>query len=93
MTEGAPAGRTPARRVAVLSDVHGVLPVLESVVAKPDVGGAELVVVTGAHTAGPQPAAVLDPLTGLGERVLLVRGNVDREAVALTRGEQVEIPT
>lgn len=43
----------------MLSDVHGVLPVLESVVAEPDVGGADLVVVTGDHTAGPQLAAVL----------------------------------
>ena len=39
--------------VAVLSDVHGVLPVLEAVLAEPDVRAADLVVVTGDHAAGP----------------------------------------
>ena len=66
------------RRVAVLSDVHGVLPVLEAVLAEPDVAGADLVVVTGDHAAGPQPVEVLDRLMSLGEQVLLVRGNADR---------------
>lgn len=79
-------------KVAVLSDVHGVLPVLEAVLAEPEVAGADLVVVTGDHASGPQPVAVLDRLTALGQRVLLVRGNADRELVALTRGEHVDIP-
>ena len=79
------------RRVAVLSDVHGVLPVLDAVLAEPDILTADLVVVTGDHAAGPQPGAVLDRLTGLGDRVLLVRGNADRELVAAARGEPIEI--
>ena len=54
--------------VAVLSDVHGVLPVLEAVLAEPDVRAADLVVVTGDHAAGPMPVEALDALTGLGER-------------------------
>jgi predicted phosphodiesterase len=33
--------------VAVLSDVHGVLPVLDAVLAEPDVAAADLIVVTG----------------------------------------------
>ena len=73
--------------VAVLSDVHGVLPVLDAVLAGADGSAADLVVVTGDHAAGPQPAAVLDRLAGLGERVVLVRGNADRELVAMARGE------
>ena len=40
-------------------------------------------VVTGDHAAGPQPGAVLDRLQALGERVRLVRGNADRELVAM----------
>ena len=80
------------RRVAVLSDVHGVLPVLEAVLAEPDVAGADLVVVTGDHAAGPQPVEVLDRLTALGEQVLLVRGNADRELVALAGGADVDVP-
>ena len=80
------------RRVAVLSDVHGVLPVLEAVLAEPDVAGADLVVVTGDHAAGPQPVEVLDRLMSLGEQVLLVRGNADRELVALAGGADVDVP-
>ncbi len=78
--------------VAVLSDVHGVLPVLEAVLGEPQVQDADLVVVTGDHAAGPQPGPVLDRLLAEGDRLLLVRGNADRELVALRRGEDVEIP-
>ncbi len=78
--------------VAVLSDVHGVLPVLSSVLAQPEVAGADLIVVTGDHAAGPQPAQVLDALAALGDRVLLVRGNADRELVSLARGAHIEVP-
>lgn len=73
-------------RVAVLSDTHGVLPVLEAILAEPDVASADLVVVCGDLTAGPMPVETLDALTGLGDRVLLVRGNADREAVAIRSG-------
>lgn len=79
-------------QVAVLSDVHGVLPVLEAVLDEPEVLSADLVVVTGDHAAGPQPVAVLDRLVAMGDRVLLVRGNADRDLVALARGEQIEVP-
>ena len=78
--------------VAVLFDVHGVLPVLDAVLAEPDVIAADLVVVTGDHAAGPQPVAVLDHLAELGERALLVRGNADRELVAHRRGQGTDIP-
>lgn len=72
--------------LAVLSDVHGVLPVLDAVLAEPELQAADLVVVTGDHAAGPQPVEVLDRLLGLGPRCRLVRGNADRELVALARG-------
>jgi predicted phosphodiesterase len=78
--------------VAVLSDVHGVLPVLEAVLAEPDVQTAELIVVTGDHAAGPMPVPVLDRLMELGDRCLLVRGNADRELVAIRDGEWSEHP-
>ena len=57
--------------VAVLSDIHGVLPVLDAVLAEPDVQAAELVVVTGDHAAGPMRVPVLDRLTELGDRCRL----------------------
>ncbi|MGI8535117.1 MAG: metallophosphoesterase family protein [Mycobacteriales bacterium] len=76
--------------VAVLSDIHGVLPVLDAVLAEPAVADADLVVVTGDHAAGPQPVEVLDRLVALGDRGVLVRGNADRELVDLARGADVE---
>jgi predicted phosphodiesterase len=69
--------------VAVLSDIHGVRSALAAVLAEPGVRAAELVVVTGDIAAGPQPSEVLDLPLGLGDRVLLVRGNADRELVEL----------
>jgi predicted phosphodiesterase len=78
--------------VAVLSDIHGVLPALDAVLAEPAVRDAERIVLTGDVAAGPQPAEVLDRLLGLGDRVLWVRGNADRELVQLARGEAVDVP-
>jgi predicted phosphodiesterase len=73
------------RSVAVLADVHGVLPVLDAVLAEPEVRAADRVVVCGDIAAGPQPVEVLDRLTAL-RNVVLVRGNADRELAAFARG-------
>lgn len=73
-------------RVAVLSDIHGVLPALEAVLAEPAVRDADLVVLTGDLAAGPMPVPTLDLLEALGERAVWVRGNADRELVALAGG-------
>jgi predicted phosphodiesterase len=78
--------------VAVLSDIHGVLPALEAVLAEPAVQAAERIVLTGDIAAGPQPVEVLDRLVGLGDRVTWVRGNADRELVELANGGETEIP-
>jgi len=75
--------------VAVLSDIHGMLPALDAVLAEPTVASAEVIVVTGDHTWGPQPTAVLNRLVALGERVLLVRGNADRELLQMSHGMDV----
>jgi predicted phosphodiesterase len=79
-------------RIAVLSDIHGVLPALEAVLAEPDVAAADRIVLTGDIAAGPQPAEVIDLLRALGERVLWVSGNADRELVEYRRGERDDIP-
>jgi putative phosphoesterase len=78
--------------VAVLSDIHGVLPALDAVLAEPDVRAADRIVVTGDIAAGPLPVQTLDRLTDLGEKVVWVRGNADRELVALAGGADTEIP-
>ncbi len=72
--------------VAVLSDIHGVLPALDAVLAEPEVRDAERIVLTGDIAAGPMPVPVLDRLLGLGDRVTWVRGNTDRQLVELARG-------
>jgi putative phosphoesterase len=77
--------------VAVLSDVHGALPALEAVLAEPDVIAAERIVLTGDIAAGPLPVETLDRLVAEGERVVWVRGNADRELVAVARGGSSDI--
>ncbi|WP_328744097.1 metallophosphatase family protein [Streptomyces sp. NBC_00285] len=79
-------------RVAVLSDIHGVLPALEAVLAEPDIRTADLIVLTGDIAAGPQPTQVLDLLTSLGDRVVWVSGNADRELLEYRRGQRDTIP-
>ncbi|NEV86390.1 metallophosphoesterase family protein [Streptomyces tendae] len=75
--------------VAVLSDIHGMSGPLDQVLAEPAVASADLVLVTGDHTWGPEPAEVLDRLVGLGDRALLIRGNADRELLQMSRGVDV----
>lgn len=82
--------RRMVRSVAVLSDIHGVLPVLEAILAEPAVASADLIVVTGDHASGPQPTQVLDRLTALGDQAVLIRGNADRELVAAANGTPVD---
>jgi predicted phosphodiesterase len=72
--------------VAVLADIHGVLPALEAVLAEPDVQAADVVVLAGDIASGPQPVETLDLLVSLGERAVWVRGNADRELVEMARG-------
>jgi putative phosphoesterase len=76
---------------AVLSDIHGVLPALDAVLAEPAVRGADRIVLTGDIAAGPQPVPVLDRLRALGDRVTWVRGNADRELVELARGQAADV--
>jgi predicted phosphodiesterase len=79
------------KSVAVLSDIHGVLPALEAVLAEPEVRAAERIVLTGDITAGPQPAQVLDTLLALGDQVVWVRGNADRELLQYRQGHQPDL--
>lgn len=86
------ATTSAAASVAVLSDIHGVLPVVEAVLDEPDVRAADRIVLTGDIAAGPMPVETLDLLTSLGDRVVWVRGNADRELVTLARGSETSIP-
>jgi putative phosphoesterase len=68
--------------VAALYDIHGNLPALEAVLAEVPEGAT--IVVGGDVALGGFPHQTLELLRSLGERVLWVRGNCDRE---LTPGE------
>lgn len=78
--------------VAVLADIHGVLPALEAVLAEPDVVAAEKIVLLGDMLAGPMPVETLDRLLSLGSRAVWVRGNADRELAASARGTGTFVP-
>ncbi|SEF34887.1 phosphoesterase, MJ0936 family [Amycolatopsis pretoriensis] len=78
--------------VAVLADIHGVLPALEAVLAEPDVVAAEKIVLLGDMLAGPLPVETLDRLSALGSRAVWVRGNADRELAASARGTGNFVP-
>ncbi|MEV7041828.1 metallophosphoesterase family protein [Amycolatopsis sp. NPDC051061] len=78
--------------VAVLSDIHGVLPALEAVLAEPDVEAADRIVLLGDMLAGPMPVETMDRLLALGPRAVWVRGNADRELAASARGTGKFVP-
>ena len=64
--------------IATLYDVHGNLRALEAVLA--EVPGEATIVVGGDVVAGgEQPAETLERLRALGDRVVWIRGNADRE--------------
>ena len=66
-------------RVAVISDIHGNLPALESVLVEIDGEGIDDIVVAGDTISGPWPAEVFDALEA--RHVRHVRGNADREVI------------
>jgi hypothetical protein len=74
-------------RVAVLADVHGNLPALEAVLDDIDAVGVDAIVLDGDVATGPMPAETLDRLAELREEAIWVRGNADRELVAVYDGK------
>ncbi|HSL66376.1 MAG TPA: metallophosphoesterase family protein, partial [Gaiellaceae bacterium] len=67
-----------ARRVAVLSDVHGNAVALEAVLAELPAVGPDLVVFGGDLTWGPLPEDTLALLDRLSVQALFVRGTAER---------------
>ncbi|MBO0689977.1 MAG: metallophosphoesterase family protein [Candidatus Dormibacteraeota bacterium] len=73
-------------RVAALHDIHGNLPALEAVLADVEAAGVDRIVLGGDLSLGPMPTDTLDLLWGLGDRVVALHGNTDREQVAAFDG-------
>jgi predicted phosphodiesterase len=79
-------------RVAALADVHGNLPALEAVLADLVDEHVDRIVLPGDIALGPMPAETLDLLVSLGERVIWVHGNCEREVTAAYDGHGVPGP-
>lgn len=69
-------------KVAALYDIHGNLPALEAVLKEIDAIQPDCILVGGDIVFGPFPRATLERLMDLGDKVLFIRGNCEREVVA-----------
>ncbi|MGH2841986.1 MAG: metallophosphoesterase family protein [Solirubrobacteraceae bacterium] len=69
-------------RVAVLADIHGNLPALRAVLSEVDGEHVDALVVAGDVVGGPCPRDALELLMSRAERLVWIRGNAEREAVA-----------
>ena len=77
--EGIPNQR--GLRIAALADIHGNIHALNAVLEEIEHDQPDMVVVCGDVATGPFPNDTLDRLMKLGERVIFIRGNADRELV------------
>src|SRR5579884_1326186 len=73
-------------RVAALYDIHGNTPALEAVLREVEAAQPDLIVVGGDIVPGPFTLEALDRLLAFGERVRFIRGNCEREVVAVFDG-------
>jgi predicted phosphodiesterase len=76
-------------RIAVLSDIHGNWPALESVLGEVAREEVDLIVIAGDVLPGPMPVETLRTLRAL-PRARLVMGNGDRETVAAFDGRRAQ---
>jgi hypothetical protein len=86
--EGPARRHGPARRVAVLSDVHANTPALEAVLAEACALEPDLVVFCGDLTWGPEPARTVERVRSLGDRAVFLRGNAERAVLQMAAGER-----
>lgn len=73
-------------RIAVLADVHGNLPALRAVMAQIDQERVDAIVIAGDIVAGPLPRESLELVAARPEPVHWIRGNSERETVAVYDG-------
>jgi predicted phosphodiesterase len=72
--------------VLALYDIHGNIDALEAVLADPRAADPDVVVVGGDAVPGPFAGATLDRLDALGDPVLWLRGNGEREVAEAVGG-------
>ena len=76
-------------RIAVLADIHGNLPALRAVLRDVDEDPVDAIVVAGDVVGGPLVRETLELLAARREPTRWVRGNCEREAVAMFDGAPV----
>ena len=69
-------------KIAALYDIHGNLPALDAVLKELESIQPDTIVIGGDIVSGPMPAQTLERLRQLGEQVIWIRGNGDREVAA-----------
>jgi predicted phosphodiesterase len=80
-------------RTALLSDVHGNLAALRAVLDEAERERPDRYAFGGdAALFGPEPAACVDVLRGLGDRLVAIRGNTDRYIAERTRPDWAAWP-
>ena len=67
--------------IAALYDIHANLPALVAVLAELEDVRSDLIVLGGDIVSGPMPKQTLERLDQLGNQVVALRGNADREVV------------
>lgn len=77
-----------SRRVAALYDIHGNLPALEAVLDGVRRADVDHIVVGGDVLPGPMPRECLHALRSLDVPLTCIRGNGEREVLALRAGEE-----
>jgi putative phosphoesterase len=76
--------------IAALYDIHGNQPALDAVLAVMAEEGIEQIVVGGDVVPGPMSRETLTELFGLPARARFIRGNGEREVLALRHGREPE---
>jgi putative phosphoesterase len=89
---GGAESEQPVTRIAAIYDIHGNLPALEAVIREIRQSEAEHVVVGGDVLPGPMPCETIACLRDLDVPVQFIKGNGDREVLALKRGGDARIP-
>lgn len=80
-------------RVAALYDIHGNLPALEAVLQDVSNEGVDAILVGGDVVPGPMSAEALDLLLEQPVPVSFIRGNGERETLAVRDGKEPTVPS
>jgi putative phosphoesterase len=77
---------TDYRSATLLSDIHGIAPALEAVLAIEAKNPSDVLIVAGDTAAGPQPNQVIEILRQHEDRLIAISGNGDRELIEAHEG-------